>query len=197
MPCLSSPVTPTSSKTSSSPPTANSRFPEAGTASFASGISPQASRLADSSDTPKTSSPWPSPLEHSGGVSASWDKTVKVWNLSNCKLRSTLAGHTGYASTVAVSPDDSLCASGGKDGVVLLWDLAEGKKLYSLEANSVIHALCFSPNRYWLCAAIEQGIKIWDLESKNVVEDLKVDLKAEAEKSDGSGTAATERKVQV
>ncbi|RID49979.1 hypothetical protein BRARA_H00738 [Brassica rapa] len=130
-------------------------------------------------------------------VSASWDKTVKVWNLSNCKLRSTLSGHTGYASTVAVSPDGSLCASGGKDGVVLLWDLAEGKKLYSLEANSVIHALCFSPNRYWLCAATEQGIKIWDLESKSVVEDLKVDLKAEAEKSDGSGTAATKRKVQV
>ena len=45
---------------------------------------------------------------------------MKVWNLSNCKLRSTLAGHTGYASTVAVSPDGSLCASGGKDGVVLL-----------------------------------------------------------------------------
>ncbi|CAN8292711.1 unnamed protein product [Cochlearia groenlandica] len=129
-------------------------------------------------------------------VSASWDKTVKVWNLSNCKLRSTLAGHTGYVNTVAVSPDGSLCASGGKDGVVLLWDLAEGKKLYSLEASSVIHALCFSPNRYWLCAATEQGIKIWDLESKSIVEDLKVDLKAEAEKSDGSGgTAATKKKV--
>ncbi|XP_010480509.2 PREDICTED: receptor for activated C kinase 1A-like [Camelina sativa] len=130
-------------------------------------------------------------------VSASWDKTVKVWNLSNCKLRSTLAGHTGYVSTVAVSPDGSLCASGGKDGVVLLWDLAEGKKLYSFEANSVIHALCFSPNRYWLCAATEQGIKIWDLESKTIVEDLKVDLKAEAEKADNSGPAATKRKVHT
>ncbi|XP_010540016.1 PREDICTED: receptor for activated C kinase 1A [Tarenaya hassleriana] len=128
-------------------------------------------------------------------VSASWDKTVKVWNLSNCKLRSTLVGHTGYVSTVAVSPDGSLCASGGKDGVVLLWDLAEGKKLYSLEAGAVIHSLCFSPNRYWLCAATEQSIKIWDLESKSIVEDLKVDLKAEAEKSDGAGSAATKTKV--
>ncbi|CAG7873406.1 unnamed protein product [Brassica rapa] len=55
-----SPATPTSSKTSSSPPTANPRFLEAGTASFASRISPPTSRLADSSDTPKTSSLWPS-----------------------------------------------------------------------------------------------------------------------------------------
>ncbi|XVE63993.1 hypothetical protein DITRI_Ditri07aG0065200 [Diplodiscus trichospermus] len=122
-------------------------------------------------------------------VSASWDKTVKVWNLTNCKIRNTLTGHTGYVNTVAVSPDGSLCASGGKDGVILLWDLAEGKKLYSLEAGAVIHSLCFSPNRYWLCAATEQSIKIWDLESKSIVEDLKVDLKAEAEKSEVTDNA--------
>ncbi|EOY21197.1 hypothetical protein QUC31_007230 [Theobroma cacao] len=122
-------------------------------------------------------------------VSASWDKTVKVWNLTNCKIRNTLTGHSGYVNTVAVSPDGSLCASGGKDGVILLWDLAEGKKLYSLDAGAVIHSLCFSPNRYWLCAATEQSIKIWDLESKSIVEDLKVDLKAEAEKSDVTDTA--------
>ncbi|CAI0451141.1 unnamed protein product [Linum tenue] len=119
-------------------------------------------------------------------VSASWDRTVKVWNLTNCKLRNTLPGHGGYVNTVAVSPDGSLCASGGKDGVILLWDLAEGKRLYNLDAGAVIHALCFSPNRYWLCAATENSIKIWDLESKSIVEDLKVDLKAEAEKSEGA-----------
>ncbi|KAJ4896556.1 Receptor for activated C kinase 1B [Raphanus sativus] len=128
-------------------------------------------------------------------VSASWDHTVKVWNLSNCKLRNTLAGHSGYLNTVAVSPDGSLCASGGKDGAILLWDLAEGKKLYSLEAGSIIHSLCFSPNRYWLCAATENSIRIWDLESKSVVEDLKVDLKAEAEKSDVSAGTGNKTKV--
>ena len=42
----------------------------------------------------------------------------------------------------------------------MLWDLAEGKKLYSLEANETIHALCFSPNRYWLCAATDTAIKV-------------------------------------
>ena len=42
----------------------------------------------------------------------------------------------------------------------MLWDLAEGKRLYSLDAGDVIHALTFSPNRYWLCAATQQGIKV-------------------------------------
>ena len=106
-------------------------------------------------------------------VSGGWDKLVKVWNLTNCKLRTNLIGHTGYINTVTVSPDGSLCASGGKDGVAMLWDLAEGKRLYSLDAGDIIHALCFSPNRYWLCAATSTCVKIWDLESKSVVDELR------------------------
>jgi hypothetical protein len=39
--------------------------------------------------------------------------------------------------------------------VAMLWDLAEGKRLYSLDAGDIIHALTFSPNRYWLCAATQ------------------------------------------
>jgi len=106
-------------------------------------------------------------------VSSGWDRVVKVWALTDeFKLRKNLAGHTGYINAVTVSPDGSLCASGGKDGTAMLWDLNEGKHLYSLDAEDVINALTFSPNRYWLCAGTNAGIKIWDLESKNVVADL-------------------------
>jgi guanine nucleotide-binding protein subunit beta-2-like 1 protein len=106
-------------------------------------------------------------------VSCGWDKLVKVWNLNSCKLRTNLVGHSGYLNCVTVSPDGSLCASGGKDGTAMLWDLQEGKHLYSLDAGDTINALVFSPNRYWLCAATAQSIKIWDLESKNLVDDLR------------------------
>lgn len=37
----------------------------------------------------------------------------------------------------------------------MLWDLSEGKRLYSLDAGDIIYALTFSPNRYWLCAATQ------------------------------------------
>lgn len=117
-------------------------------------------------------------------VSASWDKLVKVWELNNsCKLRTNLAGHTGYLNTVTVSPDGSLCASGGKDGTAMLWDLTEGKKLYTLEAGDIIHALVFSPNRYWLVAATAASIKIWDLESKLLVDELRGDFTAATSKN--------------
>jgi len=54
-------------------------------------------------------------------------------------------------------------AGNSQDGTAMLWDLAEGKKLYSLEAFETIHALCFSPNRYWLCAATDSAIKVCPL----------------------------------
>jgi len=108
-------------------------------------------------------------------VSCGWDRLVKVWNLTTCTLKHNLLGHSGYLNTVTVSPDGSLCASGGKDGHAMLWDLFEGKHLYSLETDgSIIHSLCFSPNRYWLCAATTQSILIWDLESKNIVSEIKL-----------------------
>jgi guanine nucleotide-binding protein subunit beta-2-like 1 protein len=109
-------------------------------------------------------------------VTGGWDKTVKVWALATCKLKHNLIGHTGYVNSVTISPDGSLCASGGEDGTAMLWDLTEGKQLYSLEAGDVITSLLFSPNRYWLCAATQTSVKVWDLETKNVVADLKPEL---------------------
>jgi len=110
-------------------------------------------------------------------VSAGWDKLVKVWTLEHyIKIRTTLVGHSGYVNTVTVSPDGSLCASGGKDGTAFLWDLNEGRHLSSLDAGDIIHALTFSPIRYWLCAATASTIKIWDLESKVCVDELKPDF---------------------
>ncbi|KMU87513.1 G-protein comlpex beta subunit CpcB [Coccidioides immitis H538.4] len=106
-----------------------------------------------------------------------------VWELSTCRIQTDHIGHTGYINTVTISPDGSLCASGGKDGITMLWDLNESKHLYSLQAGDEIHALVFSPNRYWLCAATSSCITIFDLEKKSKVDELKLDLVEGGKKS--------------
>ncbi|EMR09696.1 guanine nucleotide-binding protein subunit beta-like protein [Pneumocystis murina B123] len=116
-------------------------------------------------------------------VSAGWDKMVKSWDFSNFKLKTNYIGHNGFINSVTISPDGSLCASGGKDTIVMLWDLNESKHLYSLEAGDIINALVFSPNRYWLCAATATSIKIFDLETKITVDELKVDFTGVGKKS--------------
>uniref|UniRef100_A0A0K8TQI5 Small ribosomal subunit protein RACK1 n=1 Tax=Tabanus bromius TaxID=304241 RepID=A0A0K8TQI5_TABBR len=117
-------------------------------------------------------------------VSCGWDRTVKVWNLANCKLKSNHHGHSGYLNTVTVSPDGSLCTSGGKDAKALLWDLNDGKNLHTLEHNDIINALCFSPNRYWLCVAYGPSIKIWDLACKKTVDELRPEVVSQPQKAD-------------
>jgi guanine nucleotide-binding protein subunit beta-2-like 1 protein len=105
-------------------------------------------------------------------VSCGWDNLVKVWNLTDCKLRTDFVGHTGYLNTVTISPDGSLCASGGQDQKVMLWGLLESNHLHTFDAKDTINALTFSPNRYWLCAATGSMIKVWDLESREVIHEL-------------------------
>uniref|UniRef100_A0A0C9RUR6 Small ribosomal subunit protein RACK1 n=1 Tax=Amblyomma americanum TaxID=6943 RepID=A0A0C9RUR6_AMBAM len=110
-------------------------------------------------------------------VSCGWDSEVKVWNLTNCKLKKAHdEGHKGYLNTVTVSPDGSLCASGGKDCQAMLWDLNESKRLYTLDHQDIINDLCFSPNRYWLCVATGAAIRIWDLEGKSLVDELRPEV---------------------
>merc|ERR1711931_374971 len=72
-------------------------------------------------------------------VSSGWDKLVKVWNLSNCKLKRDYHGHSGYLNTVTVSPPvcTSLCWSsdgqtlfaGYTDNLIRVWSLSVPRSL--------------------------------------------------------------------
>lgn len=42
----------------------------------------------------------------------------------------------------------------------MLWDLAEGKRLYSLDAGDIIHALVFSPNRCGDAVKLVPGVQL-------------------------------------
>jgi len=110
-------------------------------------------------------------------VSASWDHSIKVWTpLDSTRLNvaHNLAEHTGYINAISLSPDGSLCASGGKDGIVMLWDINEGTNLTSHNGGDVINALAFSPIHYWICIAMPTKIIVWDLVAKQVLEEIEL-----------------------
>lgn len=80
--------------------------------------------------------------------------------------------HAGYLNTVTVSPDGTLCASGGKDCKANLWDMEKSELKCSRDNQDIINALCYSPSRYWLCVATGPAIKIWNLEDNTQVDEL-------------------------
>ena len=104
--------------------------------------------------------------------------------MNNYKVEADFIGHTGYVSCITISPDGSLCASAGKDGVIILWDLNTNDTLYTLNAGSEVHALAFSPNRYWLAVATSTGIKIFNLEARSLLDELKPEFAIGAKAKD-------------
>lgn len=109
-------------------------------------------------------------------VTASDDKTARVWDLRDGRLLSTLripigAGNEGKLNAVALSPDGQTVALGGYTGwdydgstSIFLFDRASGRLLRRLTGlPNVISHLAFSPDGRTLAASLggNNGIRLF------------------------------------
>jgi len=70
-------------------------------------------------------------------VSASSDKTLKVWDVpSGLELR-TLRGHRNFVNSVVVSEDGRHAISASWDKTLKVWDLETGRDLRTWKATLV------------------------------------------------------------
>ncbi|MDT9298615.1 MAG: WD40 repeat domain-containing protein, partial [Arthrospira platensis PCC 7345] len=60
-------------------------------------------------------------------VSASWDKTLKLWDLEQGGELATLSGHSFSVTSVAIAPDGKRAVSASNDKTLKLWDLEQGR----------------------------------------------------------------------
>lgn len=78
-------------------------------------------------------------------VSASWDRTIKVWDNQTMTLKHTFVGHKAQINSLDMAPKTSYLASGGKDGQAIIWNLVEGKFLGQTEVDCPINCVLFAP----------------------------------------------------
>src|SRR5262249_60252474 len=106
-------------------------------------------------------------------ATASFDHTIKLWDLSTGQNTRTLTGHTDAVTSVAFSPDSQLIASGGADNA-RLWNATTGANTQQLLGHRAeVLGVAFSPNSQILAtASADQQVKLWDTSTGHFIRDL-------------------------
>ena len=97
-------------------------------------------------------------------ASASWDQSVRLWNVNTGRLLHTLTGHTNAIMSVAFSPDGNTLASGSWDGTIRLWNPRNGKLKRTLtEHAGGVTSVTFSPDGNTLAGgSADRTIRLWN-----------------------------------
>lgn len=85
-------------------------------------------------------------------------------------------GHASDVTTVAVSPDGALLATGSADQTVCLWDVATGRQLPQFDAPfGAIMTVAFSPDGRHLLIASSLGVEVREVATGDTVRRIAVD----------------------
>jgi WD40 repeat protein len=77
-------------------------------------------------------------------VSASYDKTLKVWDLETGRPLRTLEGHSEFVWGVAVTPDGQRAVSASGDKRLKAWDLDAGLLIATFHCDAATHCCAFA-----------------------------------------------------
>ncbi len=99
-------------------------------------------------------------------LTASWDKTAKLWDAASGRLIATFA-HQGSVRRGTFSPDGTRILTASVDKTAKLWDSVSGKLIASFGHQGTVSSAVFNPNgSRILTASADKTAKLWDASSK-------------------------------
>uniref|UniRef100_A0A1B6CEK7 Uncharacterized protein n=1 Tax=Clastoptera arizonana TaxID=38151 RepID=A0A1B6CEK7_9HEMI len=103
------------------------------------------------------------------------DTTIKVWDLKSSEVVMTFPGHYSTVTGIGFHPGNKHFISCSRDKVIILWDLEEGKQLFTIPVYESLESLVMLPEKIsipgherlkggvYVAVAGEKGIiSIWD-----------------------------------
>ena len=98
-------------------------------------------------------------------ASASYDRTVQVWDAVTGHLFVTYRGHRNWVSAIAWSPDGKYIASASFDRTVQVWGAATGRRLLTYYGHTdTVASVAWSPDGSRLASAsYDKTVQVWTL----------------------------------
>ena len=98
-------------------------------------------------------------------VTASWDRTAAVWDVSSQTMIQTLTGHDMELTGAACHPTSRLVVSSSKDSTFRLWDFREAIHSVSVFQGHTESVTCaaFSRTEHIVSGSDDRTVKVWDL----------------------------------
>jgi WD40 repeat protein len=93
-------------------------------------------------------------------VSASWDASLRIWEVPGGRNVAVLQGHGGPVLAATFSTDGRYVVSGSIDDTVRVWSTATGAEINRLmldKSASAARCLAFAPNEHWIFAGTKSG----------------------------------------
>jgi dipeptidyl aminopeptidase/acylaminoacyl peptidase len=95
-------------------------------------------------------------------ATASEDRTVRIWRISDGKRLQTLAGPPSTDADVAFSPDGKFVALAAADAAVHIWEWQEDRKLAVLHRHvDAINSVQFAPDESIITASDDSTVAIF------------------------------------
>ncbi|MCX4561721.1 NB-ARC domain-containing protein [Streptomyces phaeochromogenes] len=96
-------------------------------------------------------------------ASASYDKTVRIWDRATGTCTTTLTGHTHSVEGVAIAPDGTWLATTSRDETVRIWDRATGTSTTLTGHTDSVSSVAIAPDGTWLATTShDKTVRIWD-----------------------------------
>jgi WD40 repeat protein len=106
-------------------------------------------------------------------ASASWDKTIRLWNTSSQKqIGAAFLGHEYSLYDVTFNPDGETLASASSDKTIRLWDISSRKQIgQPLKGHEdLVYSVAFSPDGKILASgSLDRTIRLWDVSSRKQI----------------------------
>ena len=98
-------------------------------------------------------------------VTASGDKTARIWDAATAKQIAVLLGHDTDVFSAAFSPDGSRVVTASADHTARIWDAASAKEITVLRGHEdELWSAAFSPDGSRIVTASHDGTaRVWDV----------------------------------